>query len=120
MEIKLDGDNPKQGVLGLVVALVEIIKETLELQSIKRMQSGKLNEDQIEKIGIALRDLNDAVEQIKIDCGIEESVSKIRDGLDNVVDNLLDELVAEERLDQIANCSSGHSQLLQRVGTETK
>ena len=42
MVIKVDEDNLKQGLLGLVVALVEIIKEALERQALRRIETGRL------------------------------------------------------------------------------
>jgi len=40
MPIDIDERNLKHGVLGLVVALVEIIKDALRLQALKRMEGG--------------------------------------------------------------------------------
>ncbi|MDG6934504.1 MAG: gas vesicle protein K [Nitrososphaerota archaeon] len=104
MGINLDEGDLKQGVLSLVLSLVEIIKETLELQSVKRMESGRLTEDEIERLGLALRDLSIAIEEIKVECGIEESVAKIRNGLDSSIDEILDQFVESEGL---ASASSG-------------
>ena len=42
--INIDEKNLKHGVLGLVIALVEIIRDALRLQAIKRIESGKLTE----------------------------------------------------------------------------
>ena len=42
MVIDIDEKNLKHGVLGLVIALVEIIKDTLKLQAVKRMEGGSL------------------------------------------------------------------------------
>ena len=45
MVIDINEDNLKQGLLGLIVALVEIIKEALERQALRRIESGKLSAD---------------------------------------------------------------------------
>lgn len=99
MPIDIDEKNLKHGVLGLVIALVEIIKEALRLQALKRMEGGSLTEEEIDRLGRALMDLDTAIEDIKKEQGISESVKSVRDGLDNIVDELLDKMINPERWD---------------------
>ncbi|MBU4420927.1 MAG: gas vesicle protein K, partial [Proteobacteria bacterium] len=82
---------------GLVIALVEIIKEALRLQAMKRMEGGSLTEEEIDRLGRALMDLDTAIEEIKKEQGISESVKSVRDGLDNIVDELLDKMITDQR-----------------------
>ncbi len=65
MPIDIDTDNLKHGLLGLVIALVEIIEDALNLQAIKRMEGGTLSEEEMERLGEALMDLDVAIEEIK-------------------------------------------------------
>ena len=51
MVVNIDEKDLKQGVLGLVVALVEIIHEALRLQAMKRMEAGTLTEREVERLG---------------------------------------------------------------------
>jgi hypothetical protein len=97
MPIDIDTDNLKHGVLGLVIALVEIIKDALNLQAIKRMEGGTLSEEEVERLGEALQDLDLAIEEIKKEQGVTESVKSVRDGLDSIVDELLDKMINPER-----------------------
>ena len=97
MVIDIEEKSLKHGVLGLVIALVEIIKEALKLQAIRRMEGGSLTEGEMERLGEALMELAAAVEDIKEEQGIAESVKSVRDGLDDLVDDLLDSLVSPER-----------------------
>jgi len=97
MPIDIDEKNLKHGVLGLVVALVEIIKDALRLQAFKRMEGGSLTEEEIDRLGEALMDLDTAIEEMKEEQGISESVKSVRDGLDNIVDELLDKMINPER-----------------------
>jgi len=48
MAIYVDEDNLKSGVLGLVLALVEVIRDALKIQALKRMESGVLSEEECE------------------------------------------------------------------------
>ena len=97
MPIDIDEDNLKHGVLGLVLALVEIIRDALRLQAFKRMEGGSLTEEEMERLGEALMDLDIAIEEIKKEQGITESVKSVRDGLDSIVDDVLDRIINPER-----------------------
>jgi hypothetical protein len=97
MAIHIDEENLKEGLLGLVVALVEIIEEVLERQAIRRMEGGRLSDEEMERLGDALSELDEALEKIKIDNGIENAVKSVRDGLDNVAENIVDQFIDPER-----------------------
>jgi hypothetical protein len=100
MPVDIDEDNLKHGVLGLVVALVEVIRDALKLQAFKRMEGGSLTEEEMERLGEALMDLDIAIEEIKKEQGITESVKSVRDGLDNIVDDVLDKIINPERWEE--------------------
>jgi len=89
MVISIDEDNLKQGLLGLIVALVEIIKEALERQALRRIESGKLSADEEARLSEALADLDEALEHIKKENNIEDVVESVNDGLTEVVDIFL-------------------------------
>ena len=97
MAIDINEDNLKHGVLGLVLALVEVIRDALRIQAFKRMESGILTEEECERLGEALMDLDVALEEIKKEQGITESVQAVRDGLDEIVDDVIDRMVNPER-----------------------
>ena len=97
MVVDIDEKSLKHGVLGLVIALVEIIKDALKLQAMKRMEGGSLTEEEVERLGEALMDLDIAIEEIKEEQGIVESVKSVRDGLDEIVDDVLDRMTNPER-----------------------
>ena len=97
MAIAVDERNLKQGVLGLVMAVVEVIRDVLRIEALKRMESGHLTEEECERLGEALMDLDTALEEIKQEQGIAESVQAVRDGLDKIVDDVIDKIVNPER-----------------------
>jgi len=97
MAIHIDEDNLKSGVLGLVLALVEVIRDALRIQALKRMESGVLSEEECERLGKALMELDNAIEEIKEEQGITESVKAVRDGLDELVDTVIDRLINPEK-----------------------
>lgn len=97
MNVEIDGDDLRTGLLGLVVALAEIVKETLKLQALRRLEGGSLTERELERLGKALMELDEAFEQIKVELGVSDAVRSVRDGLDRAVDDLVGSLVAAER-----------------------
>ena len=100
MALKVDEGDLKQGLLGLVVALVEIIEETLERQAIRRMESGRLTEEEVERLGNALIELDEALDRIKRENGIEETVKSMREGLDQIADDILDKMINPKRWEE--------------------
>ncbi len=98
MVLDIDEDNLKQGVLGLVIALLEVIRDVLRLQALKRMESGVLSEEEIERLGKALMDLDVVIDEIKEEQGITETVKSVRDGLDDLVDDVIDKIVNPSQL----------------------
>jgi len=97
MGIAVDEHSLKQGVLALVVGLADIIRETLERQAIRRLDANELSEAELDRLGDALRDLELALEQIKKDHGLEQSVTDLRRGLDEVVDEVVDKFLNPSR-----------------------
>ena len=97
MPLDIDEDNLKHGVLGLVIALVEIIRDALRIQAFRRMDGGSLTDEECERLGQALLDLDVAIDEIKEEQGITESVQAVRDGLDEIVDEVVDRMVNPER-----------------------
>lgn len=93
MVVAIDEKNLKHGVLGLVIALFEIIRDALKLQAMRRMEGGSLTEEEMERLGQALMELDTAIEEIKEEQGIIESVKSIRDGLDEIVDDIFNRMV---------------------------
>jgi len=98
--IEIDEDNLKSGLLGLVVALVEVIQEVLEREAIRRMESGRLKEEEIERLGMGLMELDRALEHIKEENGIQDLVRSVRTDLDRLMEETIDVMANPERWQQ--------------------
>jgi len=96
MTVEIDENNIKKGLLGLVMALVEIIKDALEHQAIRRMDSSRLTEGEVERLGNALIDLDDAIRRIKDENDIEKTVNSIKGDLDKIVNNAVGEMKIQD------------------------
>jgi hypothetical protein len=97
MPIKIDEDNLKSGLLGLVVALVEIIQDVLEREAMRRMESGRLKDEEIDRLGKGLMELDAALEHIKKENNLDTIVRSVRADLDKLVEETIDIMANPER-----------------------
>jgi len=56
-----DPDDVRKSVLKLVLTLVELIRQLLERQAIRRMEAGTLSEAETESVGLALMRLQETI-----------------------------------------------------------
>lgn len=101
MPFEVKAENLKEGLLGLVVALVEVIAEVLKAQAVKRCTGGTLSAEGIERLGQGIMDIEAVLTKIKNEQGLNQTVSDIRHELDDLIDQLLETIVVP--LDQTAN-----------------
>jgi hypothetical protein len=62
-----------QGLAGLVLALVELIRQLLERQAVRRMEGGALTEEEVERMGRALMELNAKMKELFAIFGLDEA-----------------------------------------------
>jgi len=91
--INIDEDNLKSGVLGLVLAIVEILRDAMSNQAMRRIDSGTLTDAETERLGAALAELDDAIDSIKREQGLDQAVQSVRDGLDDLVNDVVQQAV---------------------------
>ena len=65
-------DDVKNGLGQLVLTLVKLLHELLEKQAIRRMESGSLNENQIERLGLTFMRQAQEIERLRKEFGLEE------------------------------------------------
>jgi Gas vesicle protein K len=98
--LDLEENNLRHGLLALTVALLEVIKEALVHAALRRVEGGRLSDAEVERLGDALAELEEAVAQIKVEHGVEEAVQSVRDDLDQVVGRIIDTMAGRERWSQ--------------------
>lgn len=88
-EVDIDADDPRRGLLALVIALVEIIHEVLKRQAARRMERGTLSLEELDRVGRSLLAIEQVLEEFKREQDLQDAVVGVRDALDSVVANLL-------------------------------
>jgi hypothetical protein len=62
--IDCSAENIEQGLAKLVLSLIELLRQLLERQAIRRMQGGSLTEEQVENMGEALMKLEAKIQEL--------------------------------------------------------
>ncbi len=65
-------ERPEVGLARLVLALVELLRQLLERQAVRRMEGERLSDDQVERMGLALRDLEAKMAELRAVFGLTE------------------------------------------------
>lgn len=63
--IKLDPENVRNGLAQLVLTLVELLRELLERQALRRIDGGSLTPEEIERVGTTFVRLAEEIERLK-------------------------------------------------------
>ena len=64
-KIKLDPDNVRNGLAQLVLTLVELLRELLERQALRRIDGGSLTNEEVERVGETFFRLSQEIERLK-------------------------------------------------------
>jgi len=70
--INADPEHVEQGLARLVLTVVELLREVLEHQAIRRMDGGTLSDEEIERLGLALLKLNHRMGELKATFGLTD------------------------------------------------
>jgi hypothetical protein len=76
--IDLDPADIERGLAGLVLTLVEFLRQVLERQAIRRMEGGSLSDDDVERVGLALMRLEQKIGEIAAQFGLDRDDIQLR------------------------------------------
>ena len=79
--IDVDPDDVERGLAGLVLGLVELLRQVLERQAVRRMEGGTLTDEEIERVGLALMRLERKVHELAESFGLSEDDLRIGVGV---------------------------------------
>ena len=70
--INADPEHVEQGLARLVLTVIELLRNVLEHQAIRRMDSGTLSEDDVERLGLSLYKLSGRMDELKTTFGLTD------------------------------------------------
>jgi hypothetical protein len=70
----------EQGLAKLVLGLIELLRQLLERQAIRRMEGGTLSEQQVEEMGLALMKLEEKIKELAQQFGLTQEDLKLNLG----------------------------------------
>ena len=71
-KVNLTKENAEKGLIQLVLAIINLVKELMEKQAIHRIEAGSLTENQVNDIGETLLKLDEKISELRNDYGISE------------------------------------------------
>ncbi len=69
--ISSDPESVERGLVSLVLTLVELLRQLMERQAIRRVDRGDLTDEQIERIGTTLMLLEEKMNELREHFGLE-------------------------------------------------
>jgi len=72
LRIDADPEHVERGLAGLVLTVVDLLRELMERQALRRMEGGTLTDEEIERLGQAFMKLNERMEELKTEFGLTE------------------------------------------------
>jgi hypothetical protein len=63
--LNADPERVERGLAQLVLAVVDLLRELMERQALRRMEGGSLDEEEIERLGVAFMKLNETMDELK-------------------------------------------------------
>ena len=65
MTAQPDSEKFERGLAQLVLTLIELLRQLMERQAVRRIDAGDLTDDQVERLGQALMGLEERMEELK-------------------------------------------------------
>jgi Gas vesicle protein K len=79
-QLPLNSNNVEQGLAKLVLTIIELLRQLMERQAMRRVESDSLTDDQLEELGLTLMRLEEKIAELKIIFGLENEELNIELG----------------------------------------
>jgi hypothetical protein len=70
--VQADPENVERGLATLVLTLVELLRQLMERQALRRVEAGGLDDETIERLGSTLMALESRMNELKAIFGLED------------------------------------------------
>ncbi|RKL66296.1 gas vesicle protein K [Salipaludibacillus neizhouensis] len=71
-KIALDPEKAEEGLAQLVMTVIELLRQLVERQAMRRVEGGTLSDEEEEKLGVALMNLEEKMEELKEVFGLDD------------------------------------------------
>jgi len=68
--VNADPENLERGLAQLVLTIVELLRQLMERQALRRIDGGSLSEEQVERLGTTFMELDKRMEELKQEFGL--------------------------------------------------
>ena len=72
MRVESDRDDVARGLAQLVLTLIELLRQLMERQAVRRVEAGGLSDEQVERLGQALMALEERMAELKDEFGLAD------------------------------------------------
>ena len=70
--LEVDEESVRKSLAGLVLTIVELLRQLMERQALRRVDQGGVSDEQIEKLGLTLMALEKNMEELREHFGLTE------------------------------------------------
>jgi hypothetical protein len=70
--VDADPERVERGLAQLVLTLIDLLRQLMERQAIRRMEAGSLTDEQVERMGQTFMKLEQRMEELKSEFGLED------------------------------------------------
>jgi hypothetical protein len=70
--VDADPERVERGLAQLVLTLVELLRQLMEKQALRRMEGGTLTDEEIERLGETFLKLSQRMDELKAEFGLED------------------------------------------------
>ncbi|MFL5780838.1 MAG: gas vesicle protein K [Thermoleophilaceae bacterium] len=71
--VNADPEHVERGLAGLVLTIVDLLRELMERQALRRMEAGALDDAEVERLGLAFMRLNERMDELKQEFGLTDA-----------------------------------------------
>lgn len=71
--IDADPEKLERGLAQLVLTLIELLRQLMERQALRRMEQGTLDDEQIERLGQTFMKLAERMDELKAEFGLQDN-----------------------------------------------
>jgi Gas vesicle protein K len=70
--INADPESVERGLVQLVLTIVELLRQLMERQALRRIDIGSLSEEQVERLGKTFMELDRRMQELRDEFGLDE------------------------------------------------